>query len=89
MIDAMAHPGLAGALGGLAVGAAQYLIAVGVAKRALAREIGEGGDLPGLAELAARLRWTRGVLAGFSFLALPALGFALGSVLGSEHGGAR
>ncbi len=84
-----AHPGLAGAIGGLAIGAAQFVIAMAVTRRVVAREIEEGGDMPGLGLLARRLRSARAALAGFSFVALPALGYALGSVLGSKVGGAQ
>ena len=85
----MAHPGLVGAVGGLAIGFAQFIVAMGVARRVVAREINEGGDLPGLDVVAGRLRSMRNALAGFSFVALPALGFALGSALGTEGGGVQ
>ena len=85
----IAHPGLMGALGGLAIGAAEFAIAMSVVRRVVAREVDEGGDLPGLGFVARRLRVVRNALAGFSFLALPALGFALGSTLGAQGGGVR
>ena len=77
------HPGIFGALGGLILGLAQYIIAMGVMRRAVAREVEEGGDMPGLDLVATRFLRFRRVLAAFSFLFLPALGFALGAALGA------
>ena len=85
---ALSHPGLTGAIGGLAMGAADFVIVLRVIRRVLAREMDEGGDLPGVDFVGRRYRALRHMLAGFSFLALPALGFVLGTALGSE-GGAR
>jgi hypothetical protein len=86
---ATSNPGLMGAFGGLALGVAQYVIAMGVARRLLTREIEEGGDMPGMGFVAKRFRSMRNALAGFSFLVMPALGFALGSAFGSHDGGMR
>jgi predicted membrane-bound spermidine synthase len=85
---ALSHPGLTGAIGGLAMGAADFVIVLRVIRRVLAREMDEGGDLPGVDFVGRRYRALRNMLAGFSFVALPALGFVLGTALGSE-GGAR
>jgi hypothetical protein len=82
----LSNPGLVGAVGGLAVGLAQYVIATNVVRRVITREIEEGGDMPGMGALALRFRSMRRVLAGVSFLALPMLGFALGTTLGVEGG---
>ena len=84
----VSDPGLSGALGGLVLGAVEFVVAMAVARRALAREMEEEGDMPGLAFVARRLRAMRNALAGFSFVALPALGYALGSSL-AHNGGAR
>ena len=77
------HPALSGALGGLILGLAQYIVAMGVMRRAVAREVEEGGDMPGLGFVASRFVKIRRLLAAFSFLFLPALGFALGAALGA------
>ena len=74
-----------GALGGLILGTAEYVIAMGVMRRAVAREVDEGGDLPGMKFVAIRFVTIRRALAAFSFLFLPALGFALGAVLGGPE----
>ncbi len=86
---AMTHAGLMGAAGGLAIGCLEYVVAMGVIRRVVAREVDEGGDLPGIAFVGRRLHAIRSALAGFSFLALPALGLVLGSALGAESGGVR
>ena len=78
-----AHPALTGALGGVIIGAAEYIIALGVMRRLIAREVDEGGDMPGMSFVATRFVKIRRALAAFSFLFLPALGFALGATLGA------
>ena len=85
---ALAPAVIVGALGGLALGSAQFVIAMTFVRRALAREMAQDGERPGLAYVAARQQLLRKWLAGFSFLAMPALGCALGLTMGS-HGGAR
>ncbi len=84
----ISDPGIAGAFGGLALGGLQYIVAMNAARRVLAREMEEEGEMPGLAFVVGRLRMLRNFLAGFSLLVMPALGYALGAALGS-HGGAR
>jgi hypothetical protein len=79
------HPAISGALGGFILGAAEYVIAMGVMRRAVAREVEEGGDLPGMTFVAGRFVKIRRALAAFSFLFLPALGLALGAALGSTE----
>ena len=79
------HPAISGALGGLIIGAAEYVIAMGVMRRAVAREVEDGGDMPGMSFVAARFVKIRRALAAFSFLFLPALGFALGAALGGSE----
>ena len=81
----VSHPALSGALGGLILGAAEYVIAMNVMRRAVAREVESGGDLPGTALVAARFIRIRRILAAFSFLLLPAVGCALGAALGSTE----
>ena len=85
---ALAPAVIVGALGGLILGSAQFVIAMTFARRALAREMAQEGETPGLAYVAARFRLLRNWLAGLSFLAMPALGCALGLTMGS-HGDAR
>ena len=80
----VSHPALTGAFGGLLIGLAEYIIAMGVMRRLVAREVEEGGDMPGMDFVARRFLKIRRALAAFSFLFLPALGFALGASLG--HG---
>ncbi len=79
------HPALSGALGGLIIGAVEYIIAMGVMRRAVAREVEEGGEMPGMPFVAARFIKFRRALAAFSFLFLPALGLALGAALGGTE----
>ena len=83
---AHSHPALAGAFGGALIGIAQYVLAMGVMRRLIAREVEEGGDMPGMAFVTQRFVKFRRILAAFSFVFLPALGFALGAFLsaGSE-----
>jgi hypothetical protein len=81
-------PGFSGALAGLALGAVEFVVAMAATRRVLAREMEEEGDMPGLAFVAGRLRSIRLALAGFSFVGLPALGYALGTTL-AHNGGAR
>ncbi len=77
------HPGMAGALGGAMIGTAQYVIALAVMRRHVAREVEAGGDMPGMAFVAQRFVRIRRVLAAISFIFLPVAGFALGAALGA------
>ena len=77
-----ASPALTGAFGGFVIGLAQYIVAMGVMRRLVAREVEEGGDMPGVDFVAGRFVIIRRALAAFSFLFLPALGYALGAALG-------
>ena len=75
-----------GALAGLVLGLAEYLIVLRMIGSALAREAGQGGELSGLAMVRRRMRGIRLVLLGSGFVVLPALGFLFGSTLGPEMG---
>ena len=83
------HAAIKGALAGLALGAAEYVIVLRLIGRALSREAGQGGDLAGLEMVRRRLRKIRLALLGSGFVILPALGFFLGSTLGPEMGSVR
>ena len=78
-----------GALAGLVLGSAEYVIVLRLIARALSREAGQGGELTGLDGVRRRLRNIRLALLGSGFVVLPALGFLLGSTLGPEMGSVR
>ena len=63
---ALSHPGLTGAIGGLAMGAADFIIVLRVIRRVLAREMDEGRLRSGLQAAAGRLPFlpTRAGLSG-------------------------
>jgi predicted small integral membrane protein len=82
----LSHAAIAGALAGLTLGLANYVIALRVIGGAVAREAGQGGELVGLSLVTARMKRIRTALLGCAFILLPAVGFALGSTLGTDTG---
>jgi hypothetical protein len=83
------HAAIRGALAGLALGAAEYVIVLRLIGRALSREAGQGGSPDGIEAVRRRLQKIRYALLGSGFVVLPALGFLLGSTLGPEMGSVR
>ena len=75
-----------GALAGLALGLAEYVIVLRVIGGTVAREAAQGGDLDGLSFVSTRLRKIRTALLGCAVVLLPAVGFALGSTFGTDTG---
>jgi hypothetical protein len=80
---------LTGALAGLALGLAEYVIVLRMIGGALTREAKLGGELMGLDFVRRRMRGIKFALLGSGFVVLPALGFVLGSTLGPEMGSVR
>ena len=83
---AVSHAALTGALAGLGLGLAEYVIVLRVIGGAVAREAGQGGELSGLSLVGDRMKRIRTALLGCAFFLLPAVGFAIGSTFGTDTG---